>query len=762
MTVQTNTNVASFNGNGVTQIFPIAFKFNNDTDLVVLLVNEDSGASSLLTLNSDYTVSGEGNEEGGLINVVVAPAVGQRLKVSRVVDILQMTDLRNQGKFFAEVHEDAFDLLTMIAQQHESGISGSIRVAESDPEPARLPPIASRAGRLMAFDEEGNPTTAVPASGSVSEYAISLLNRTDPYQGAALIGFRPALDGATGRLLREKLEDLLSVRDFGAVGDGLADDSAAIQSAISAGVPLLWPAGTYRIASPLSVAPLSGVQWHGLSATVLCDFPAPVQRAILIDQLQAGDHSISGINIDGQQKCFVGLRVISAKSAAARLSISDMSIKNIYRSSQDFTEGNGIYVQGDFDVVAVDRVRVKDVKMAAGAGVSGSAGVTGISIRAGAGRPRLVSVTNCYFDNIASEDLSYFADQDGLLVWTDRNENALYQQQTTLNVSGCFFRNCLGRSIKCQTESADISGIRIVRTYGHTVPLVGVDIDLQVGGGRISGVSCLYSGWAPAKAVLLSATDELGKKVANGHVDGIEIAMGDVSMESVVQTGLRGNPKASYRVSNVRVEGGTLECVVRAALSDNVEAHVSLVGATAGPTLSFVRGTNGPGTGVVTMFDLVNTGASLVPAYTKSSGTVVMNASVVGGFRLTDSKYLLDGEQSGVLRVGAIGARDAAVSGVIRPVSFELANGATYKFPQSFRNVNSGMLLVSVGAGINAQGLYACDSAQVLQLTGGSDITVGTTSEPASGNYRLWSGASGPSISNRSGSTRTFTCFMIG
>ena len=62
MTVQTNTNVASFNGNGVTQIFPIAFKFNNDTDLVVLLVDDATGSASLLTLNSDYTVSGEGDE----------------------------------------------------------------------------------------------------------------------------------------------------------------------------------------------------------------------------------------------------------------------------------------------------------------------------------------------------------------------------------------------------------------------------------------------------------------------------------------------------------------------------------------------------------------------------------------------------------------------------------------------------------------------------------------------------------------------------
>ncbi len=180
MTVQTNTNVASFNGNGVTQIFPIAFKFNNDTDLIVLLVDDATGAVSQLTLNSDYTVSGEGDEEGGLINVVVAPALGQRLKVTRVVDILQLTDLRNQGKFFAEVHEDAFDLLTMIAQQHESGIKSALRVAESDPEPARIPAVAQRAGKILSFDVNGNPQVVAPVTDSSTGLRIELANGT-PY-----------------------------------------------------------------------------------------------------------------------------------------------------------------------------------------------------------------------------------------------------------------------------------------------------------------------------------------------------------------------------------------------------------------------------------------------------------------------------------------------------------------------------------------------------------------------------------------------------
>ena len=269
MTVQTNTNVATFNGNGVTQIFPIAFKFNNDADLVVLLVDDDTGVSSLLTLNSDYTVSGEGDEEGGLINVVVAPAAGQRLKVSRIVDILQLLDLRNQGKFFAEVHEDALDLLTMIAQQHQSEIASSIRVAASDPEPSRLPPVASRANMLMAFDSLGNPIASAPASGDSAELALNLANGVDPSKGAALVGY-----GA--KSVKQALDDLQQKATFTVY---VPSDYPTLQAAVNAVskfrvsngqfIDVMIEAG-YQIAAGVSVVnmDLSHVRIKSVDATV--------------------------------------------------------------------------------------------------------------------------------------------------------------------------------------------------------------------------------------------------------------------------------------------------------------------------------------------------------------------------------------------------------------------------------------------------------------------------------------------------------------
>ena len=66
MTVQTNTNVASFLGNGAAT-YPIGFKFNSAADLVVQKTVIATGVTTTLTLNSDYSVAGASVEEGGSI-----------------------------------------------------------------------------------------------------------------------------------------------------------------------------------------------------------------------------------------------------------------------------------------------------------------------------------------------------------------------------------------------------------------------------------------------------------------------------------------------------------------------------------------------------------------------------------------------------------------------------------------------------------------------------------------------------------------------
>jgi hypothetical protein len=61
--------------------------------------------------------------------------------------------------------------------------------------------------------------------------------------------------GAVDRRIAGKLADAVSVRDFGAVGDGIADDSPAFAAALAAHQSVFVPAGRYRLATPIDVLP---------------------------------------------------------------------------------------------------------------------------------------------------------------------------------------------------------------------------------------------------------------------------------------------------------------------------------------------------------------------------------------------------------------------------------------------------------------------------------------------------------------------------
>lgn len=80
--------------------------------------------------------------------------------------------------------------------------------------------------------------------------------------------------GTVARRIRDELEDSrLNVKRFGAVGNGVADDTAAFQAMISAwsarrGVMFV-PAGTYQLSSALDLPVESVLQGVGLGASVL-------------------------------------------------------------------------------------------------------------------------------------------------------------------------------------------------------------------------------------------------------------------------------------------------------------------------------------------------------------------------------------------------------------------------------------------------------------------------------------------------------------
>lgn len=81
---------------------------------------------------------------------------------------------------------------------------------------------------------------------------ISNLAATGPGKGANLVGFIQAGSGAVARTVQDKTRETVSIKDFGAVGDGVTDDTASFSAARSyldqnaPGVKLIFPSGVYR------------------------------------------------------------------------------------------------------------------------------------------------------------------------------------------------------------------------------------------------------------------------------------------------------------------------------------------------------------------------------------------------------------------------------------------------------------------------------------------------------------------------------------
>jgi hypothetical protein len=84
---------------------------------------------------------------------------------------------------------------------------------------------------------------------------------------ASKLAFTQSGTGATARTVDSKLKDVVSVKDFGAVGDGVADDTTAIQAAINSlpagGGCVYIPRGLYLVDPAVGINVVSGLTLCG-------------------------------------------------------------------------------------------------------------------------------------------------------------------------------------------------------------------------------------------------------------------------------------------------------------------------------------------------------------------------------------------------------------------------------------------------------------------------------------------------------------------
>ena len=168
-------------------------------------------------------------------------------------------------------------------QEIKDGLSGALRLDPSEPGTGTVLPLReARANRLLGFDSMGAVTVVDRGEGTMSV----------PFPGGV------------PRTVEDKLSEHLSARDFGAVGDGAADDGPALQSAMNAaaasGKFLEIGEGLFRTSMPLLLpGAAAGLAMRG---TILYAGP-PGQAALTL-----GD----GASVNNQRKAYLGLGVLRA------------------------------------------------------------------------------------------------------------------------------------------------------------------------------------------------------------------------------------------------------------------------------------------------------------------------------------------------------------------------------------------------------------------------------------------------------------------
>jgi Pectate lyase superfamily protein len=265
MTVPSTTRKAGpYTGNGVQTVFPFSFKVFSVADVKVVSADLTGTETAL---SSGYTVNMNVDQvasPGGSVTLSLPLVGGYKLTVLGNLPYDQTLAIPGGGNYNPVAHENALDRIVEQIQQLAEALTRKFGLSATTTTNATLP--APSTGSAIGWDSLGNLVNIVLSAGT------SLVDLVAS-SGSSLVGYLPAGTGAVTATVQTKLRERVSIKDFGAKGDGTADDTAAFTAAkayagsLSTPVEITFPQGIYLItASPdwnvnrLTLTPLGQVE----------------------------------------------------------------------------------------------------------------------------------------------------------------------------------------------------------------------------------------------------------------------------------------------------------------------------------------------------------------------------------------------------------------------------------------------------------------------------------------------------------------------
>ena len=327
MTVADNTSRNQYTATSGQTVFAYTFEIVDKDDIVVL----KNGIT--LSEGTNYTVSNVGNDSGGNVTLTSGATAGDILTLYRDMPYARTQNYTNSGDFLASEVNSDFDNLWLAGEQTNRSFSQSIRkpITDSDSISMELPAAASRSGKLLSFTSDGAVSVATSATNGTV---------------ANLVTYSPPFTGAVDTTVEAKLSESVSVKDFGAVGDGVTDDTDAIQAAInSSSAVIRIPAGDYKITDKngaygiLISATNKTIIGDGLEVASLIYTSSATNRPAI--SVTASDVHIKGIRIDGTAN--------ATKSAQTRANCNGITFTNASECSVRFCQIIGGHYGLHFD-----------------------------------------------------------------------------------------------------------------------------------------------------------------------------------------------------------------------------------------------------------------------------------------------------------------------------------------------------------------------------------------------------------------------------